>query len=145
MFMFIPPFCARPDEEDITRSGKFCDDSGKPKITPKGYQEGGRTLLATAHFCDNTSSYVRLTSNPERLQSIWFSDAEPAAKTSMIDKRTRAVSFLGLGLVFTVNMIGNKVLLGFTIAGTPGVSIKHCCTAMFIFPGGAAVGARMLA
>jgi hypothetical protein len=71
-FMFTPSFCARPDEEDITRSGKFCDDSGTPKLTPKGYQEGGRNLLATAHFCDNTSCYVPLTSNPEGFSAFGF-------------------------------------------------------------------------
>lgn len=63
----------------------------------------------------------------------------------MINKQTRAVSFLGRGRVFTVNMIGNKVLLAFAIAGTLGLSIECSCTAVFAFLGGAAVGLRMLA
>ena len=36
--------------------------------------------------------------------------------TGVID----AVSFLGLGRVFTANMTGNVVLLGFAVAGAPG-------------------------
>ena len=38
--------------------------------------------------------------------------------TGVID----AVSFLGPGHVFTANMTGNVVLLGFAAAGTPGLS-----------------------
>ncbi len=38
--------------------------------------------------------------------------------TGLID----AVSFLGLGHVFTANMTGNIVFLGFAVAGTPGLS-----------------------
>jgi len=38
-----------------------------------------------------------------------------------------AVSYLGLGRVFTANMTGNVVLLGFAIAGAPGgvVLMRH--------------------
>src|SRR5438094_4351939 len=38
--------------------------------------------------------------------------------TGLVD----AVSFLGLGHVFTANMTGNVVLLAFAVAGTPGDS-----------------------
>jgi len=34
-----------------------------------------------------------------------------------------AVSYLGLGHVFTANMTGNVVLVGFGIAGAPGFSV----------------------
>jgi uncharacterized membrane protein YoaK (UPF0700 family) len=34
-----------------------------------------------------------------------------------------AVSFLGLGHVFTANMTGNVVLIGFAAAGAPGFSM----------------------
>jgi uncharacterized membrane protein YoaK (UPF0700 family) len=40
------------------------------------------------------------------------------AVTGMVD----AVSFLALGSVFTANMTGNVVLLGFTIGGVAGLS-----------------------
>jgi uncharacterized membrane protein YoaK (UPF0700 family) len=59
--------------------------------------------------------------------------------TGMVD----VVSFLALGRVFTANMTGNIVLLGFAVAATPGVSIKRSCTAMFAFLGGASIGGRM--
>jgi uncharacterized membrane protein YoaK (UPF0700 family) len=59
--------------------------------------------------------------------------------TGLVD----AVSFLALGRVFTANMTGNIVLLGFAVAGTPGLSIKRSCTALFAFLGGASIGGRM--
>ena len=34
-----------------------------------------------------------------------------------------AVSYLGLGHVFTANMTGNVVVLGFAAAGAPGFSV----------------------
>ena len=36
-----------------------------------------------------------------------------------------AVSYLGLGHVFTANMTGNVVLLGFATAGAPGFSVPR--------------------
>jgi len=41
--------------------------------------------------------------------------------TGLVD----AVSFLGLGHVFTANMTGNVVLLAFAVAGTPGLSMAR--------------------
>ena len=35
-----------------------------------------------------------------------------------------AASYLALGHVFTANMTGNVVLLGFALAGTPGLSVS---------------------
>src|SRR5215470_3407926 len=51
-----------------------------------------------------------------------------------------AVSFLGLGHVFTANMTGNVVFLAFAAAGAPGISIGHSFTALVTFLGGAVVG-----
>jgi len=53
--------------------------------------------------------------------------------------------FLSLGRVFTANMTGNVVLLGFATAGVPGVSVGRSLTALFAFLLGAAVGGRFLA
>ncbi len=39
-----------------------------------------------------------------------------------------AVSYLGLGRVFTANMTGNVVVLGFAAAGAPGFSVPHTAT-----------------
>jgi uncharacterized membrane protein YoaK (UPF0700 family) len=61
--------------------------------------------------------------------------------TGLID----AVSFLSLGHVFTANMTGNVVLLGFAVAGVPEVSIARSLSALLAFLLGAAVGGRILA
>src|ERR1700734_711634 len=54
-----------------------------------------------------------------------------------------AVSFLGLGHVFTANMTGNVVLLGFAAAGAPGFSMGASLCALGFFVAGALVGGRL--
>ena len=54
-----------------------------------------------------------------------------------------AVSYLGLGHVFTANMTGNVVLLGFAFVGTPGLSITRSLLALFCFLLGAVGGGRI--
>ncbi|WP_405769098.1 DUF1275 domain-containing protein [Streptomyces sp. NBC_00080] len=53
-----------------------------------------------------------------------------------------AVSYLGLGHVFTANMTGNVVVLGFAAAGAPGFSVPHTVTSLACFLVGAVVGGR---
>jgi uncharacterized membrane protein YoaK (UPF0700 family) len=62
------------------------------------------------------------------------------AVTGIVD----AVSFLALGRVFTGNMTGNTVLLGFAFGGASGLSIPGCSAALIAFLVGALVGGRML-
>jgi uncharacterized membrane protein YoaK (UPF0700 family) len=59
--------------------------------------------------------------------------------TGVID----AVSFLGLGHVFTANMTGNVVLLGFALAGTADLSVGRSLAALCAFATGSVVGGRM--
>jgi uncharacterized membrane protein YoaK (UPF0700 family) len=54
-----------------------------------------------------------------------------------------AVSFLALGRVFTANMTGNVVLLGFAFAGAPGLSISRSALALLAFLSGAFLGGRV--
>jgi uncharacterized membrane protein YoaK (UPF0700 family) len=54
-----------------------------------------------------------------------------------------AVSFLGLGHVFTANMTGNVVLIGFAAAGAPGFSMTASLCAVGAFILGAVVGGRV--
>jgi uncharacterized membrane protein YoaK (UPF0700 family) len=54
-----------------------------------------------------------------------------------------AVSYLGLGHVFTANMTGNVVLLGFAAAGASGFSASACLTSLGAFLVGAAVAGRI--
>ena len=61
------------------------------------------------------------------------------AVTGMVD----AVSFLALGHVFTANMTGNVVLLGFAIGGAAGVSVSRSLLALICFAVGALLGGWM--
>ncbi|WP_327428337.1 YoaK family protein [Streptomyces sp. NBC_01236] len=54
-----------------------------------------------------------------------------------------AVSYLGLGHVFTANMTGNVVVLGFAAAGAPGFSVPHTLTSLCCFLLGAVAGGRV--
>ncbi|MFF4485425.1 YoaK family protein [Streptomyces sp. NPDC001544] len=56
-----------------------------------------------------------------------------------------AVSYLGLGRVFTANMTGNVVVLGFAAAGAPGFSVAHAATSLTCYLAGAVVGGRVAA
>jgi uncharacterized membrane protein YoaK (UPF0700 family) len=59
--------------------------------------------------------------------------------TGLVD----AVSFLGLGSVFTANMTGNVVFLAFAVAGAPGLSIRRSLTSLIAFLIGAILGGRL--
>ncbi len=54
-----------------------------------------------------------------------------------------SVSVLALGRVFTANMTGNIVFIGFAMAGVPGFSLRHSITALAGFLAGAVVGGRL--
>jgi len=54
-----------------------------------------------------------------------------------------AVSYLGLGHVFTANMTGNVVVLGFAAAGAKGFSAPACLTSLGAFLLGAAAAGRV--
>jgi uncharacterized membrane protein YoaK (UPF0700 family) len=55
------------------------------------------------------------------------------ATAGMID----AVSFLALGRIFTANMTGNVVFLGFAVAGAAETSVARSGTALPAFLAGA--------
>jgi uncharacterized membrane protein YoaK (UPF0700 family) len=59
--------------------------------------------------------------------------------TGLVD----AVSVLGLGKVFTANMTGNIVFLGFAAAGTPGFTIAPYVVALASFLVGALIAGRV--
>jgi uncharacterized membrane protein YoaK (UPF0700 family) len=59
--------------------------------------------------------------------------------SGMID----AVCYLGLGRVFTANMTGNVVVIGFAAAGAPGFSARASLTSLAVFLVGAAAGGRL--
>lgn len=59
--------------------------------------------------------------------------------TGVID----AASYLGLGHVFTANMTGNIVLLGFGVAGGTGLPVLAPLISLGAFLGGATIGGRL--
>src|SRR5262249_7292470 len=61
--------------------------------------------------------------------------------TGLVD----AISVLGVGGVFTANMTGNLVFLGFAAVGTPGFSIPRSLTVLAAFLIGAVCGGRFAA
>jgi uncharacterized membrane protein YoaK (UPF0700 family) len=63
------------------------------------------------------------------------------AVTGLVD----AVSYIALGHVFTANMTGNIVFLGFALVGVPGLSVLRSLTALVAFLLGALVGGRLAA
>ncbi|MEU5708511.1 YoaK family protein [Streptomyces flaveolus] len=54
-----------------------------------------------------------------------------------------AVSFLGLGRVFTANVTGSVVILGFAAAGVPDFSVRHAVMSLVCFLLGAVAGGRV--
>jgi len=62
-----------------------------------------------------------------------------AAVTGIVD----AVCYLAFGHVFTANMTGNVVLLGFAVAGAEGLSVSRSLTALGAFLIGAVLGVRL--
>jgi uncharacterized membrane protein YoaK (UPF0700 family) len=63
------------------------------------------------------------------------------AVTGLID----AVSFLGLGHIFTANMTGNIVVLGFATAGKQSLSVPRSLSALAAFLVGALISGRIAA
>ncbi|MFF0294820.1 YoaK family protein [Kitasatospora sp. NPDC004614] len=54
-----------------------------------------------------------------------------------------AVSYLGLGHVFTANMTGNVVVIAFALAGAPGFSVAGSLTSLGAFLAGAVLAGRL--
>ncbi len=59
--------------------------------------------------------------------------------TGLVD----AVSFLGLGHIFTANMTGNVVFLAFALAGAPALSATRSLTSLCGFLVGAVLGGQL--
>ena len=82
-----------------------------------------------------------MASSPNTEKVIAYALLGMTAVTGLVD----AVSFLSLGRVFTANMTGNVVLLGFATAHVPGLSIARSLTALLAFLVGAILGGRVMA
>ncbi|HEY7147584.1 MAG TPA: YoaK family protein [Streptosporangiaceae bacterium] len=62
---------------------------------------------------------------------------------TLISGLVDAVSYLGLGHVFTANMTGNVVILGFAAAGAPGFSVPASLASLAAFLLGAVCAGRV--
>ncbi|MFE0171291.1 YoaK family protein [Streptomyces sp. NPDC059002] len=54
-----------------------------------------------------------------------------------------AICYLGLGHVFTANMTGNVVVIGFALAGAPGFSVTGSLVSLAAFLAGAVAAGRL--
>lgn len=74
-------------------------------------------------------------------------ERDPLAQTltvvTVLSGIADAVSYLGLGHVFTANMTGNVVVIGFAIAGWPGFSAPASLLSLGAFLVGAASAGRL--
>lgn len=91
-----------------------------------------------------SSSAVPLRSGDDALKRAASSLRHPLARTLLVLTFTTglvdAVSYLGLGHVFTANMTGNIVLLGFGIAGGYGLPVLAPLVSLGAFLVGAGLG-----
>ena len=85
------------------------------------------------------STKLTVASRPAHYDSLVVALIALTFTTGLID----AVSYLGLGRVFTANMTGNVVLLGFAAVGVPGLSVTRSLIALGGFLVGAAFGGRL--
>jgi uncharacterized membrane protein YoaK (UPF0700 family) len=82
-----------------------------------------------------------MTSNPAVEDIPPYVFLGMTAVTGLVD----AVSFLGLGRIFTANMTGNIVFLGFATARVPGLSVTLSLAALVWFLIGGVLGGRIMA
>src|SRR5271169_1878855 len=82
-----------------------------------------------------------MASSPNTEKTVPFALLGMTVVTGLVD----AVSFLSLGRVFTANMTGNIVFLGFATARVHGVSVARSLTALVSFLIGAILGGRIMA
>ncbi len=82
-----------------------------------------------------------MMNSPDTEKIVPYTLLGMTAVTGLVD----AVSFLSLGRVFTANMTGNIVFLGFATARVSGLSIARSLTALSAFLVGAISGGRIMA
>jgi uncharacterized membrane protein YoaK (UPF0700 family) len=85
-----------------------------------------------------------ISPRPDRLTDATGAVRIPAAllMLRMVTGVVDAVSFLGLGHVFTANMTGNIVFLAFALAGASDLSVRASAVGLAGFLVGAAAGGR---
>src|SRR5712691_4568212 len=87
----------------------------------------------------DTEQETTIMTTPSRPDPLPWVLSVLTVTTGLVD----AVSVLGLGRVFTANMTGNVVFLGFAAAGVPGFSIARAVVSLVGFSVGAVLGGRL--
>ncbi|MFJ9776570.1 YoaK family protein [Kitasatospora sp. NPDC101157] len=87
------------------------------------------------------------TAPPPPLPGPKIHDRHPLALAlfglTLVSGLIDAVSYLGLGHVFTANMTGNVVVIAFALAGAPGFSVTGSLTSLAAFLLGALLAGRI--
>ena len=110
----------------------WCAGSLRHSFSHGGERSGSRVAEHAPRYVDERRSpldikKVERMSEPDRPpQHLIVALAALTAVSGIVD----AVSYLGLGRVFTANMTGNVLLIGFGIAGAPGFSIAASAAAL---------------
>jgi uncharacterized membrane protein YoaK (UPF0700 family) len=92
---------------------------------------------------DNTAGQARRAGSDPQADPGQLSLLRILLMLTALSGLVDAVCYLGLGRVFTANMTGNVVVLGFAAAGAPGFSITASLTSLLVFLAGAAAGGRL--
>ncbi|MGD0882151.1 MAG: YoaK family protein [Acidimicrobiales bacterium] len=95
--------------------------------------------LQFVHLPYGDSQKVDMATNSEQSTMLMVTLTVLTLVSGLVD----AVSYLGLGHVFTANMTGNVVLLGFAAARAPGFSGPACLTSLGSFVVGAIAAGRV--
>src|SRR6185436_18414104 len=99
---------------------------------------GREMSLPTITKNDDSSNPASQVALPKRKDPLPAALLVLTAVTGLVD----AASVLGIG-VFTANMTGNVVFLGFAVAGARRFSIARSLASLLAFLTGAAIGGRL--
>ncbi|MFI9271412.1 YoaK family protein [Kitasatospora sp. NPDC052896] len=108
-------------------------------LTATADGEAAARTARTAGVATTTAATGAAAPTPGRQAGVVPVLAALTFASGMLD----AASYLGLGHVFTANMTGNVVILGFAAAGAPGFSAAASAVSLAAFLFGAAGGGRL--
>jgi uncharacterized membrane protein YoaK (UPF0700 family) len=102
----------------------------------------GRSAMPTAIFCGGPGAQTMDNSATNNAQTEGW--AAPILLLTWVAGTVDAISYLGLGHVFTANMTGNAVLLGLALGQRQGLAAARSLVALAGFVLGAAMGALLM-
>src|SRR5580693_3421476 len=129
----------------VQQAGVWLPASGARRIRAQGHALGVSPTSWRSAMSENPTPAQSAASGAQaQAQLASRTIRHPLARTLLALTFTTglidAVSYLGLGHVFTANMTGNVVLLGFGIAGAGGLPVVGPLVSLGAFIVGAAAG-----